>query len=654
MMIDIMKIGKIKTKKQLAEYKINKPIFNNNYLFHYLILTNNITALKLTKYPIDMMNDDNMNGFMLAASQQNYVLLVYFIKTYPEFIYCKNNNNMNFLHYLEPTNKLYYNIINGNNLKWYQLFSTYSILHISPLDLLFMNGTYNNISKVIHNKINYSNYTAHSFLGSYQSQPSFFNIFINMNLTTLNIISILDTLYNVDNMIFTYTDDMGYNISFVIILKNDILLAKYIVKKCGTSLDNYSPLLSSHIFTISYMMGVKNNNYKIPRLIYKIMKNHDFNETDMSGNNIVHMILYSRIKNNKGDPILEDKILSSYNDWTKINMMKISPLDLMVGMDFYVYHKYIKKINIKKKDLNKIKSLKWRKYISKLPQYTKDNKRVVMIKAPYSHSNMFQAHFTDIAIFCFYLKNKYKMLYLPQYNGNYETSWPDDIILPDYLLEEYNNFPWLIVWNNSSNYWIHPHLNQLILDNMELYSYAFIILSLRLPNDGLHATMIFYDFKRKIVERFDPYGNTTQLDRDMDKILEEELTWNTGLKYIAPNVYFPVSGFQTISDENNINNTKLGDFGGYCLAWCFWYVEHRLLNKNVDPFILVRKTLNRFMEMNIKPMEYIRNYANYINRYRVKFFKKSGLDDMIASNENLTSHNKITLFKSIISTNSIL
>ena len=48
------------------------------------------------------------------------------------------------------------------------------------------------------------------------------------------------------------------------------------------------------------------------------------------------------------------------------------------------------------------------------------------------------------------------------------------------------------------------------------------------------------------------------------------------MKYCSPECYFPVSGFQTLSDENNIMNQKMGDFGGYCLAWCIWYVEHKL------------------------------------------------------------------------------
>jgi hypothetical protein len=42
MIIDLMKIGNIKSKTALKKYKLNKPLMNGNYLFHYLILTGTV------------------------------------------------------------------------------------------------------------------------------------------------------------------------------------------------------------------------------------------------------------------------------------------------------------------------------------------------------------------------------------------------------------------------------------------------------------------------------------------------------------------------------------------------------------------------------------------------------------------------------------
>ena len=75
MTINILKIGKLKTISDIKKYDLNKPIFLDNYLFHYLILTNNLPALKLHKYPIYKQNSNGYNGFILASKKW---LLQYF------------------------------------------------------------------------------------------------------------------------------------------------------------------------------------------------------------------------------------------------------------------------------------------------------------------------------------------------------------------------------------------------------------------------------------------------------------------------------------------------------------------------------------------------------------------------------------------------
>ena len=151
------------------------------------------------------------------------------------------------------------------------------------------------------------------------------------------------------------------------------------------------------------------------------------------------------------------------------------------------------------------------------------------------------------------------------------------------------------------------------------------MLSYRLPNEGLHAMILYYDFNNNSIERFDPYGNTYDLDPMLDEILEEELTWNTGLNYINVKKYLPVAGFQNLSDEHNILQQKPGDFGGYCLAWCLWYLEHRILNYRYDAKKVVKKLLNKLLERENNLMEYIRNYANTLDKERYKLLLEIGI-----------------------------
>jgi hypothetical protein len=105
-------------------------------------------------------------------------------------------------------------------------------------------------------------------------------------------------------------------------------------------------------------------------------------------------------------------------------------------------------------------------------------------------------------------------------------------------------------------------------------------------------------------------------------ILEEELTWNTNLTYISPKEYLPYAGFQTISDENNIYNFKSNDLQGYCLAWCLWYIEIRLINPDINQKKLVDKLINKLNNLNISYKDYIRNYSFKITKLIYKDLKK--------------------------------
>jgi hypothetical protein len=311
-------ISKIKTKNQLKEYSINKELMNGNYLFHYLILTNNITGLKLTSHPIYRFNSDDLNGIMLAAKEKKFEILKYFINKYNSnynnnYIYAKNKKNMTFLHFLNPEDPMYIDIITSNkSVDWKKLFGSYSNAHINGIDILFLKGSYKVINTIISTiDLNYS---------AYISQPYAFNLLMNNNLTDTNIINILNKLEEKDNYIYKYTDNNGYNISFPIILKTntstDIKLVKYIVDKCGKVLDKYSPFTTNHIFIMAYKIGLNTNNYKMAEYIYdNIMEDHNYDETNINGDNIVHFILKTRLNTNRGDYELEKKILEKSTNW---------------------------------------------------------------------------------------------------------------------------------------------------------------------------------------------------------------------------------------------------------------------------------------------------------------------------------------------------
>jgi hypothetical protein len=103
-----------------------------------------------------------------------------------------------------------------------------------------------------------------------------------------------------------------------------------------------------------------------------------------------------------------------------------------------------------------------------------------------------------------------------------------------------------------------------------------------------------------------------------------------------------------ISDENNSEYQKAGDFGGFCLAWSIWYLENRLMNPDVNQKILVKKLIDKLSSMNVTFVEYIRNYANKINESRIKYFKKIGIHESNISDLNLKHKDDMLLIDYLV------
>ena len=136
MKLNLKKIIEINSLNDLNKFDLLKPIFNNNYLFHYLIIFNKLDILKLKEFPIYIENDENMNGFFLASKYNNLEILKYLIANYKSYIYNKNQQNETFINYLDS--KLLIKIIKLN-LNWELL------INKKKIDELFYNLNYNEL-----------------------------------------------------------------------------------------------------------------------------------------------------------------------------------------------------------------------------------------------------------------------------------------------------------------------------------------------------------------------------------------------------------------------------------------------------------------------------------------------------------------------------
>ncbi len=158
-MIDLKKISNIKTKKDLKKYKLNEPIFLGNYLFHYLILFDNLKALSLTKFPIYKENSEGLSGFHLAAKVSNenksLKILKYLLKNYPEYSNNTNKNNLSFLNLIEINDDIISLFKEFKNINWLRLLTnTYLInnsIKLCELNQIYMYGSYKLLLYIIDN-----------------------------------------------------------------------------------------------------------------------------------------------------------------------------------------------------------------------------------------------------------------------------------------------------------------------------------------------------------------------------------------------------------------------------------------------------------------------------------------------------------------------
>ena len=627
-------------KRTITKY-INKPLYNNNYIFHYYILLNNLSGLKLTKYPIYNENDDGLNGIHLAAKMNNIDILLYLIKTYPDYIYNKNTLDHTFIYYLSEKSLI--KVINfSKKLNWNYLIST------KLLKSYFKNFSFNNILIII------------KLLKIDNINKYLYNIIYNDNITTKNKIKIFDNFNDTELNIKNSLDGGGLLLDSLFV--NNKELFDYFIKH-NIDYNYYTIIKAENPFRIGINIDIiTNNKYYSSILLKKYINNkHDFNyELNKYGDNIIHSLLY--IRNNrlsqidisnydKTDYTIDTDIINYCNNsiiWNQLNNDKISSFELIVNLNYNIYSKYINcKITQENKDkLNKLNiNEDWLKFINKLDIYYIDD-NINITNLPYVHYTLFQARFYDLSLFMLYLSEKHKDLYVPIIDLHLiENIKGDEMLFTDNIIAKNQIFPWYISYINENEYYIHEYLNNIIKGIIKENNkkYAIIFLS-RNYISTLHANILFYDFTKMTIERFEPYGNIEL--SNIDDILEEELTWDTRLRYIRPKEFLKNVGFQTLSDENYILNQKPGDFGGFCLAWCIWYIETRICNINIEPKILVNKLITKLNNTNIKFSEYIRNYSNKINNYRIQYLLDIGIDSKMTSNlyyDNKTE-NKLTNF----------
>ena len=173
---------------------------------------------------------------------------------------------------------------------------------------------------------------------------------------------------------------------------------------------------------------------------------------------------------------------------------------------------------------------------------------------------------------------------------------------------------------------------------------------------GFHANVILIDTHKKDARRFNPHGITAITDKPLDDkikmIIENSLNYN--IKYYRPHEFLNRSHFQIISNEGNIEESKTGDVEGFCIAWCFWFIEIKLNNPDISDKELIEYETNKIItkyKHTVNPFKHhIRNYANNIADINKNILEKIKINKNHLYDIYHTEHNMLKISKYISKT----
>lgn len=621
--------------------KLSNPfdvIDENNNLFHFACLRGNKEIIQ--KY-LDMKsdfiynaNEDGDTGIHILAKAKWDDILINIISKYPNFLILRNNDDnliANLVMKRMDTLKKVLNVMLENNL-------------CNKLNYVKSNGGTFALYLVKYHNENYNSFEIFKMLDNCldleipnEMKPLIFAIIRKKYDLAKNMLSL--NIYN----------------NSVNLLENTIIPLENIIE--DNQIDLLKELLKRNI---NINFDGKENN-KLPINLAIKYKNSD--------------IIKLLVESNKLDYTVRD---GSLNTPVFYLLQNLNNLDL----DKNIVDKFIQKSNLHSKNINNITpnniinstdSTTTATATSATGSNSSINSNSGKIKLPkekISNFGTFNADGISNILYLIYLLKKYKNVTIPIQSINedkqiwdfYKMNIEENIPMPSdiiniFMIQKYYCkyfyciLPFQLMWaNKTANY---MSKNKMYLRRAIKSTKRFVIMRLSLVYDtSSHANIIMYDTKNNELLRFEPYGETElatdsyNLDNTIMNMFKKCLDENkkSTLKYYKPSDFLSETKFQTASLGDNFDNKKLGDPLGYCLAWCYWFVELKLNNPDINNKILVDTALQDIIskdKTNKNPLlSHIRSYANNLTNEKIKIFNKMGIDK--DDHYNLTFNEQLT------------
>ena len=432
------------------------------------------------------------------------------------------------------------------------------------------------------------------------------------------------------NNIDVYPDIENNTCIDYLIIRNEYEILEYVIKRIDYV--NFLNFEGSSIYEMIEKININNIN-----IIFELLNKSNISKIkDKYNNNILIKIIENKNYKIKLESIIK---IIKYFDINEENNFGISIYKLLKEK---YNNKELNKLNeineINKEEINKIKN--------------------ILIKTKHG---LFISDPLHNIIYTLYLLKNYNNLLVPyikyskqEYDNIYKlimlSNNENDFLNIIKIYYNYELLPHIIIWKNKNNYYINNDLIKFIKENTKT-RYIYIKLSI-MNNDKYygsirHANLILIDNILKTVERFEPYGDVYfHFGDGLNKMIEEEISDKLEYKFLFIQ---PYPGFQIRSDERNNNIRQIGDPGGFCLAWCFLYLESRIkfnLSGEDTIKIINRYIINNFeSDFNLynvkdynKYMMFIRYYGKYLDENKNKIIKNMGIREEILYNNEIKNN----------------
>lgn len=443
------------------------------------------------------------------------------------------------------------------------------------------------------------------------------------------------------------TDNNGQTLLHLCVKKPEFI-EKILNKK------SFDTLIQDHNGNTPLHIAIKNKYKKSIELLLGITNP---NIQDNQGSTILHYLLLEKslVKlfldeiDKTSYKYLVNVMITNHNSELSTKVLNNLPETILNKFYNSMYHNYISFSKLRSKmTLSEYKSklknlsLSYPKPVNLDPKYFKKPNKSVM--------NLPSGLPIDILINTLYVVKKHRNLHTI-INKN-------DLINNPSLEHRYQSLGFHSNHNDLLNHMVHWFYQDLyfptwfdqelkLIASTKGIEYLFIFLGIT-TNKGFHLNMLI--IKDQKVYRFEPYGqvgsvnffyNSYQLDGEL-KIYFKKLNYH----YCSPRDYQNPIGFQNLETKEK-QNRRIIDPCGFCVSWCFWFIE--LLGKHYThtPRLLIQKIHQYITFHDLSYKEIIQAYSQTLTTHRDQMMKIRNLhiDDWI--NDKVDEKLLIKFIKSI-------